>query len=382
MLKKQTEQLTNLKNMEESKKDLVDLHKSDKKMWLILTLISSSIFILNVCFFDNIFKFPKPYIKIIIAFLVFYLTIKFYLNYLHFKWTEGNRVENDSIFGSIYVFKKGKINLSPFDLIFNAKAFNFNNLTALNFVGQGFLKPEIRPLPSWFIHTPKNISSLGLTNINLNSENGRELAQKYSNIESLYMKNCKFKDLHNFLDCDPKPTLGHVPTKIYNLKNIDIENCEISNDYWKASEKLYTVTMKNCSLNSIPKGVSLSKSCYKGDFSNNDITFISLENCSINKLFLSRNKILTNDISSLPTRLDEIDLSNNPLTEFPEILLKCESLRYINLSNCEIENIGDNTIIAIQKKWQIKSINLKGNKLNTATKTRLYQLVPQIVEIE
>lgn len=363
--------------------------EGERKTWLMCYIVGICTLIVGITLNYQTDVLEKITLigKILTFCLIAYLTIKSYLNYKHFEYSKGESLTNYVNGTNLHLTDKGKLYLNPFDRLFGANSFNLRKLKYLTIVGSYFFKKKIVNFSNelWWVHNPKQIERLIFYNINLDYENDvKYLAERYSNLKDLRLTNCKFNNLSDFLDFSTK-RMGsdNKPLKfINNLERLEILQCEISNDYWKPSEKLYTVKINNSKIKSIPKAINESITCYEADFSNNEITFVALPNSRLRKLALQNNKIKAEDINGLPKTLDSLNLSNNPLKVFPEIIFESKDIRYIDLSNCEIEVIENELIEKVKINWGIKRINLKGNPLTESSKTKLYQELPNIVEFD
>lgn len=146
---------------------------------------------------------------------------------------------------------------------------------------------------------------------------------------------------------DVASTLGH---NLHGLQILDLSNCNLQD---RLSEEAFrnASKLRVLNLNGNPMFAS-------------DLTAVlrhlpklhklSLSNCSLRRL---------PDAFDVFEHLEELDISRNPLTDaFVGILNPLDSLEYLDMSNCNLGYVGNNTFAQMTS---LKKLILSGNKLHT-----------------
>jgi Leucine-rich repeat (LRR) protein len=188
----------------------------------------------------------------------------------------------------------------------NTKFNNAGGLKSLtNIMSASLAYTSIRDL-SW--NESKSLEYLDLSGLSLPDLN-REIA-RCPNLQHLILNRCEF---------------AHLPTAILGL------------------EKLESLEMKNCNMITVPNELfsmpRLQSVCLDGNnishllitFRDSALRNLSLVNCSLSKL----------EFSGLTLLLDSLNISLNPIADFPKGLEACVRLRALRLDSTKIENLPD-----------------------------------------
>lgn len=193
-------------------------------------------------------------------------------------------------------------------------------LTTLNIA-----KVELATVPSW-LGEFVNLTWIAIENCQL-----KEIPKEIGNLRQL-----------NKLYLNDNSLLS-LPEEIAELP---LENLEIVNNRLQYLPQnigklltLKTLFVENNQLQEIPVGFEKLKALYVFDATNNQIKTIPVVNSELEAI-------------------QAVGLAGNPLKEFPVIFLK-PSLRFLNLLECEIENIPRE----INQATQLNQLVLKGNPL-------------------
>lgn len=135
--------------------------------------------------------------------------------------------------------------------------------------------------------------------------------------------------------------------RTYYEDNIEL-NCTSFKFFDKINQKEYykimSLTMNNSGLEKVDPKIKYLKKLKYLDLSNNNILLTSIPQLSkLKTLKLSGNNIKSINISSLPSNLKELDLSNNYLAQIPKDWTYLKSLKHLNLYknpiNCDCNNV-------------------------------------------
>lgn len=166
--------------------------------------------------------------------------------------------------------------------------------------------------------------------------------------------------------------IKYLPNLPRNLSKLSCQTNSVVN--LKSFKKLNDVKVKNCSINSLPKNLTklniqssrllksaefadsinsliISDCNFKNSWNLPNLTYISLNNCSIDV------------INYLPQGLVHLDLSNNSISSLNNITFP-NTLTYLNLSNNNIDQIHRQNF---STTLHLDYLNLSNNPINEIT---------------